>query len=70
MSQAAARGAQQSIFGGITVILYDSFDASPWHALSVPDRYPIKLNQTLCWWETTNMWTTLGTNITENYEIL
>lgn len=54
ISPAATGGAQQSIFGGITVILYDSFDMSSWHAPSIPDQYLIKLNQAHCWWELTN----------------
>lgn len=48
ISPAATEGAQQSIFGGITVILHDSFDMSSWHARSIPDQYLIKLNQTHC----------------------
>lgn len=48
MSPAAAGGAQQSIFGGITETFYDSADVSARRLPSGPDRYLIKLNQTHC----------------------
>ena len=47
ISPAATGGARQSISGGITVILRDSFDTSSWHAPSIPDQYLIKLNRLL-----------------------
>lgn len=60
MSLVAAGGAQQSISGGITVIIYDSFDRSFWYAPSVCDQYPFQLNQTLLV-EVSNTHAALGT---------